>query len=236
MILFSDNMPRRFGYNKYKGRLNRYQRQSERLQVVSQNRRRRPGLSIGFWNTKTFISLEKQETVHRILNGRDFDILCLSETWFREDCKDHNFSHKGYSVLRNERSGADRKGGGLMLLIKEDIKAVGYIPQPRPGFSEYEKERVWVLITGSGPKVAVGFTYMRSTSSPNHVHHNRILYNLLKADIQELREDGFVVLMMGDFNGHLGSRSIENPHGIIGDTCAKNKNGTLLLEFLKNEN
>ena len=87
-----------------------------------------------------------------------------------------------------------------------------------------------------GPKVAVGFTYMRSTSSPNHVDHNQKLYSLLEKDIQEFRDEGYVVLMMGDFNGHLGIRSNENPWGIIGDTCVRNKNGSLLLEFLKKSN
>ena len=52
--------------------------------------------------------------------------------------------------------------------------------------------------------------------------------------MEELRGEGFVIFMMGDFNGHLGQRSLINPHGILGDTCARNQNGTLLINFLNN--
>ena len=63
---------------------------------------------------------------------------------------------------------------------------------------------------------------MCSTSSPGHAAFNSRLYELLQKDILELKEDGYVIMLMGDFNGHLGERSRENPNGIIGDTCPRN--------------
>ena len=107
------------------------------------------------------------------------------------------------------------------------MKAVGYIPVANTEFKEQETERIWALVTGSGQKIAIGFVYMCSTSAPDHVAYNEKLYRLLQNDVEELRGEGYVILMMGDFNGHLGQRSLGNPHGILGDTCGRNQNGTL---------
>ena len=101
---------------------------------------------------------------------------------------------------------------------------------------EVETERVWTLITCSGTKYAIGFVYMCSTSTPGHAAYNRKLYELLQKDMIELKEDGYVIMLLGDFNGHLGERSRENPNGIVGDTCPRNQNGSLFLEFIESMN
>ena len=60
---------------------------------------------------------------------------------------------------------------------------------------------------------------------------NSRLYDLLKTESYQLRDEGFSVVFMGDFNGHLGKKSVENPNGIEGDLCDQNQNGKLLLDF-----
>ena len=59
--------------------------------------------------------------------------------------------------MRNDRIGESRRGGGLMILIREGVKAIGYIPPARECYKDYEKERVWALVTGDNLKLAVGF-------------------------------------------------------------------------------
>ena len=61
------------------------------------------------------------------------------------------------------------------------------------------------------------------------------MYEMLQTDMRQMREEGYVEFLMGDFNGHLGPQSIDNPDGVIGDTMQRNKNGSLLLEFVKKE-
>ena len=125
-----------YEFNKRKGEVKRAMRGRERMRKIK-NRHGVGRLKVGFWNVRTLVTLEKQQIVHDLLDKEKFDILGLCETWFREDCKEHGFSHNGYKVVRNERSGASKKGGGLLLLVKENIKAVGYLPQSRVGFKVY---------------------------------------------------------------------------------------------------
>ena len=124
-----------YKFDKRKGELKGARRGRERVRKV----KKRDGLEsmkVGFWNVRTLVTLEKQQIVHDLLEKQKFDLLCLCETWFREDSKEHSFNHKGYKVMRNERSGAAKKGGGLLLLVKDNLKAVGYLPQARAGFKE----------------------------------------------------------------------------------------------------
>ena len=111
--------PKPHTFNKQKGKYNKFVRKRERTQMLSFNRRKGKAsqVKVGFWNARTILTEEKQHTVHDLLDKQGFDVLGLAETWFREDCKEHNFEHKGYSILRNERSGSVRRGGGLMILI-----------------------------------------------------------------------------------------------------------------------
>ena len=55
-------------------------------------------------------------------------------------------------------------------------------------------------------------------------------------ELCDLREEGFTIMMLGDFNGHLGVKSKDNPHGVIGDTCPRNQNGSLFLDFVGKHN
>ena len=51
---------------------------------------------------------------------RNLDILAVMETFLGEDINDSGFG-EGYSVFRRDR---DRHGGGVMLLVREDIPAI----------------------------------------------------------------------------------------------------------------
>ena len=83
-----------------------------------------------------------------------------------------------------------RKGGGLLLLIKDDLKAIGYIPPTAEKYEEHSTERIWTLITGKVVKAAVCFVYMASTSVPGYIGVNCKIYELLQNDIRGLREEG----------------------------------------------
>ena len=124
--------------------------------------------------------------------------------------------------MRNERSGDMRKGGGLAVLIKDGLTAIGYIPPTPKRFQKFATERVWTLISGRNKKIAVGFVYLASTSVPNHVEENKMIYEMLQGDIRALKEEGYSAFLMGDFNGHLGPRGINNPQGVLGDDMVRN--------------
>ena len=99
--------------------------------------------------------------------------------------------------MRNDCSGNAPKGGGLLLLVKDDLKSVGHMPSTHERYKECETERVWTLIKGEGVKVAVCFVYLASTSVPGHVEFNKLMYEMLQTDMRQMREEGYVVFLMG---------------------------------------
>ena len=68
-------------------------------------------LKVGFWNVRT-LTEERKANVSTLAAKKNFDILCLAETWGRADAKADQFNLKGYQSTRNEREGSSRKGGG----------------------------------------------------------------------------------------------------------------------------
>ena len=41
-------------------------------------------VGIGFWNVQCLTGVERQESVHNLLESKGLDVLCLAETWFRQ--------------------------------------------------------------------------------------------------------------------------------------------------------
>ena len=219
--------------NKYLLRENRCLKSRHKRQEARVRSHKKGGkgatIKVGYWNIRTLKTLENQEMVHEVLRSRNLDILCVAETWFRADSRSDKFMHEGYKVFTNERAGEAKRGGGLLLLTRGKLKAVAYIPVVPEKYEPYQTERVWSLVCGEGTKVAICFTYLAATSVAGFVKYNQEMYELLSAEVREMKSDGFVVIL----NCHLGPRSSTNPHGVVGDTSRRNENGTLFLEFVE---
>ena len=108
-----------------------------------------------------------------------------------------------------------------------------YAPESPEEFEEVRTERIWALSKGSDEKIAFGFAYFAATSVQGHVGFNKKLYELLRMEATQLQDEGFKVVFMGDFNGHLGQRALDNPYGIQGDFSDQNQNGRLMIDFVE---
>ena len=131
LALFQRMAPNNHKFRKYKNRGRKAQRIRDWLQEKS-NKRPLGGkgkITAGYWNVRNLVSVEKQETVVNLLDQSGLDILCLSESWFREDCKEHEFSHRGYKVIRNDRSGNARRGVAFYCLLKNLLKLLAIFPK-----------------------------------------------------------------------------------------------------------
>ena len=62
----------------------------------------------------------------------------------------------------------------------------------------------------------------------NFLSWNNDFYAMLTAELSFLRDDGYVCVLMGDFNGHVGN----NLHGINGNHSHINDNGRLVRSFI----
>ena len=174
--------------------------------------------------------------VKNVLSSKAPDICILLETKRRleDDC--FSLDVPGYEVSEHRRSdiAGDKGGGGIAVFTR---KAEGLIFNDHdPDLVDHEHgfvraERVWKTVrTGKG-KTAVCAVYA-GFQAPDDVNAewNTALFSVLNQEVAALRRDGFRVVLLGDFNGHVG----DTPGiGVVGNKPSINKNGRRFIDFLQ---
>ena len=154
------------------------------------------GLDVIYYNINTLKTLEKEDKLQDLLNTQRPEIMCVAEPWFRADSHCDTLHHEGYSVIRNEWSGEGRKGGGLLFLTKEKLRATPYLPEVIPEFGDCQIECMWSLITGGTVKVVIFFTYLAATLAVNCQEYNRTMYEMLTMETRNMKGDGCIVILL----------------------------------------
>ena len=75
-------------------------------------------------------------------------VLGVSETHFREDQNQESIDLDGFLSWRVERSGLDKRGGGLCLYYHQSLTAHCWVPTVPPHLASSAKERQWLLLPG----------------------------------------------------------------------------------------
>ena len=173
------------------------------------------------------------ESVKDVLNRKQPDMCILLETKRRlEDdylCADVD----GYDLTEYRRSDAafDKAGGGLALYTKktEGLVFKDYDPDiADPSHLFIRKERAWKTVESVRGKTAICAVYAGfQAADDRHGTWNDILYSVLCSEVYSLRQEGYRVVLLGDFNGHIGG-NINGNHPDI------NRNGQRFLNFLSN--
>ena len=156
----------------------------------------------------------------------------MSETHFREDQNQDPIEIDNLLSWRVERSGIEKRGGGLCLYYHESLEAHCWVPQVPPHLVSSAKERQWLLLTGS-EKVAFLHVYIACQTNQNdgYIEWNENLFNLITLETIKLRRDGFTVLAMGDFNSRVGKiPGLEQNHP------GTNNNAPMFLDFIQQAN
>ncbi len=163
---------------------------------------------MGFVNIRGWRS--KEVEMGQVIKDQRFDVFGMAETFLRNE---DEIKLEGYQWFGAGRSGGGKASGGVGLLVKETLQ-----PRVRP---VKDDKTMWVECNGGGRKVALGVVY----SSPEgvRVEETKKLYNKLEEQVNELREEGKVVVVMGDFNCRIGA-------GRGGDEVV-NTNGRRLLAW-----
>ena len=180
------------------------------------------------------------DIVNNTISAKSPDICVILETKFRKEQVDINVKIDGYEYIDRRRSNAslDRPGGGLIMYTRNDndgCKINEYIPTiSNPDHAFVHNERIWVTVTSSKFKTAVcGVYFGFQAGDDRHGTWNDILYNVLQQEIFELRQAGFRILIVGDFNAHVGNVL---GVGIVGNHPGINQNGRRFLRFLEETN
>ena len=150
--------------------------------------------------------MNKMDELHYQVMNLDPDIIGVTETWAHDGVMNSELNLNGYTMFRKDR--LNRRGGGLLLYIKEHLSATSNEEMGNTNF----KESVWCDINNNGSELLLGVCY-RSPDSDNlndGALHD-LLYTLCDKD----------VIIFGDFN----HRTID-----WDSLSARNRQDTLFLE------
>ena len=159
--------------------------------------------------------------------------MSLSETFGRSDQPWTLPAIPGYGSWRTERGGGDKGGGGLCILYREALTPHHWAPQVPNNLQHAENERQWLLIDNGKEKIALLHCYIacQNNKSDDYIQWNEDLFQLMTLELAKLREHGFMVLCMGDFNSRVGQLP-----GLERNTPDINKNGPMFLNFCTQAN
>ena len=139
----------------------------------------------------------------------------------------------GYRVWNSNRGGSDKGGGGLTLLYKESLTAHEYSPVVASNLEYIMNERQWLLISSGHDRIAFLHVYIacQNNRDDSFLAWNEDLFSLISQEALRLRQQGFTVLALGDFNSRVGAIP-----GLEGNTPDHNRNTPRFLTFLNEVN
>jgi exonuclease III len=185
-----------------------------------------------FLTKKKFdVSLNSEK--HNTKNNYLMQVLAVSETFGRSDQHSTIEPVPGFSLWKTERGGADKGGGGLCIFYKENLTPHQWSPPVPPTLSYIKNERQWLLLDGGKERCAFLHTYLACQSHKNNdfLQWNEDLFHLLTLEALKLRQQGFTLLALGDFNTRVGIID-----GLENNTPDTNLNTPMFINFVKTIN
>ena len=156
-------------------------------------------LNCFYTNARSVVN--KMDELELYVHEEKPNIIGITETWENSKIENSEISFEGYQTFRKDRK--DRIGGGVLLYIRNDIKAVR-----REIFEHIEAETIWCEIFIGGEGTLIGVSYRSPTSS---VKEDEILFQMIgNASDKKL-------MLMGDF--YFG-----NINWITHEACGQSKN------------
>ena len=139
----------------------------------------------------------------------------------------------GYNAWSTNRGGSDKGGGGLTILYKNCLTAHQYTPSVPANLEYIMNERQWLLVNNGKDHLAFLHTYIacQNNRDDSFLTWNEDLFFLLTQEAKKLKQRGFTVICMGDFNTRVG-----RIQGLENNTPDHNQNTPMFLNFLNEVN
>ena len=155
--------------------------------------------------------------------------MALSETHLRADQPWTLPEIPGYSCHRTERGGGDKGGGGLCIVYRKELTPHHWVPKVPQNLLHVENERQWLLIDNGKQKCALLHCYLacQTTRHTDYTQWNEDLFHLMLLELLKLKEQGFIILCLGDMNSRVGQIP-----GMEDNTPDVNKNGPMFMNFV----
>ena len=119
---------------------------SRKAQQVQEDSRRK-----GIQNARSIIN--KKDELNIMVDDIKPHIIGITETWANNDITDAELGLEGYAMFRKDRMG--RRGGGVLLYIKENIPAYEVQLQEEADCNE----AIWCKLVTGHTTVAIGVVY-----------------------------------------------------------------------------
>ena len=190
------------------------------------------------WNEQT------EYDVTMAIEAKNLDIFTVVETHSMKGDSGRNkkkINVPGFKVFEAERDrgNQDKRGGGIAVLVRKAL-SVGvskYSPNiSKPELSHVNSERLWLTYQSQQGKSALCSVYLGfNASDGRHVGWNQGIFEVLAEEVKDLREQGYRIIIQGDFNAHVGSTTAQG--GIPGNhPTVANRNGEMFISFLRENN
>ena len=217
-------------------RVQSYRKQKFRLRESFGVNKYQNKLATSFLNVDGLSDASLAE-VSSYADQRSPDLIFLFETKRRleEIGSDVNITGYDLAEIRRSDTAEDKQGGGIACYSK-NTRGTVFKPYNPPiehtDLAYVDNERLWMTVETRYAKTAVcGVYFGCQFSDDRNQEWDEGMFWVLQQEILSLRSQGFRILLVGDFNAHIGNVA---GVGIVGNNADINKNGERLLEFLMN--
>ena len=119
------------------------------------------------------------------------------------------------------------------MLYRDSLTTHQYLPDIPTTLEHIRNERQWLLVNSGKDKIAFLHTYIacQNNRDDSFLSWNEDLFFLLTQEATRLKQQGFTILAMGDFNSRVGAIA-----GLENNTPDHNQNTPLFFNFLNEVN
>ena len=216
-------------------RMMRYRRQRKNIGKTSRLERNddveSQCLSVVSFNVNG-VTLSKLDELAEWFKKESVDLGSVSEVKKRAGTQQEDLDVEGFKRFEGLR---EEDQGGVMVYVADEWAPItkNWNGLAGPDQKWMNSERLWIRVEGS-QRIALCGIYLRCSNGFHTVAHekNSEMLHVLRWEADYLRQEGYKVVMTGDFNSH-GGDTVN--FGFEGNPHRLNSNGDLFNDFLNDQ-
>jgi len=190
-------------------------------------RKRQQSINVMLLNARSLQSSLKQKMLHDIVESDSIDVIAVTETHFSLHAEIVKFpKFHGWHKIRTINENRKQASGGVSIWVKNSL--IAYDLSFEKESEEIENEQQWIGLMSRNEKFAFCITYWRTECDKQRGEINEAIAASITKRAQQIVAEGYKVILMGDFNAHVGN----DKYGIPGNHPEINNNGMLVRQLV----